>query len=118
MINCKVIGNHIYYQDRLFAPLDDKLWTQILYQTHSSGPAGHPGHVKTLDLIAHDYWWPRMSRDVEEYIKACELCIQTKAPHVVPPGFLQPLPVPFRAWSDISVDYITPLPVCKRNGRQ
>ncbi len=33
-----------------------------------------------------------------------------------PARFLQPLPVPFRAWSDISVDYITPLPECKRNG--
>ena len=118
MIDCKVIGNHIYYWDRLFAPLDDELQTQILYQTHSSGPAGHPGCVKTLDLIARDYWWPHMSRDIEEYVKACELCIQTKAPHIAPPGFLQPLPVPFHAWSDISVDYITPLPVCEHDGRQ
>ena len=31
MIDCKVIGNHIYYWDRLFAPPDDELWTQILY---------------------------------------------------------------------------------------
>jgi len=58
-----------------------------------------------------------MSRDIEEYVKACELCVRTKAPRVAPPGFLQPLPVPFRAWSDISINYITPLPVCKRDNR-
>jgi RNase H-like domain found in reverse transcriptase/Reverse transcriptase (RNA-dependent DNA polymerase)/Integrase zinc binding domain len=118
IIDCKVMENRIYYRDKLFAPPDDELRTQILYRTHSSGPAGHPGRVKTLDLIARDYWWPRMSKDVEEYVKACELCVRIKASRVAPPGFLQPLPVPFRAWSDISVDYITPLPVCERDSRR
>jgi hypothetical protein len=118
MVDCKVVGNRIYYRDRLFAPPDDELRTQILYRTHSSGPAGHPGRIKTLELITRDYWWPRMSRDVEEYVKACELCVRTKAPRTAPQGFLQPLPIPFRAWSDLSIDYITPLPVCERDGRQ
>lgn len=118
MIDCKIIGNRIYYRDRLFAPPDDELRTQILYRTHSSGPAGHPGRIKTLDLITRDYWWPRMSREIEEYVRACELCVRTKASRIAPPGFLQPLPVPFRAWSDISVDYITPLPVSEDNGRK
>jgi hypothetical protein len=118
MVDCKIVGNRVYYRDRLFAPPDDELRTQILYRTHSSGPAGHPGRVKTLDLITRDYWWPRMSRDVEEYVKACELCVRTKSHRTAPPGFLQPLPVPFRAWSDISIDYITPLPDCERDGRK
>ena len=51
-----------------------------------------------------------MSRDVEAYVRACELCVRSKASRLAPQGFLQPLPLPFRAWSDISVDYITPLP--------
>ena len=38
-------------------------------------------------------------------------------PRLAPPGFLQPLPIPFRVWSDISVDYITPLPKCEFQGR-
>jgi hypothetical protein len=84
MIDCKVIGNRIYYRDRLFAPPDDELRTQILYRTHSSGSAGHPGRIKTLELITRDYWWLRMSRDVEEYVKACELCIRTKVPRTAP----------------------------------
>jgi transposase InsO family protein len=57
-----------------------------------------------------------MSKDVEYYVRACELCTRTKSPRSAPQGFLQPLPVPFRAWSDISVNYITPLPVCERQG--
>jgi hypothetical protein len=116
MVDCKLTGGRIYYQDCLFAPPDNELCTQILYRTHSTGPAGHPGHVKTLNLITWSYWWPRISRDVEEYVKACELYVRTKSSRSALPGFLQPLPVPFQAWSDISVDYITPLPTCERDG--
>jgi hypothetical protein len=116
MTDCNIHGGRIYYKDRLFAPPDDELRTQILYRAHSVGPAGHPGRVKTLELVTRDYWWPRISRDVEEYVKACELCVRTKSSRLAPQGFLQPLPVPFRAWSDISVDYITPLPESKFHG--
>jgi len=118
IVDCKIVGNRVYYRNRLFAPSDDEFRTQILYRTHSSGPAGHPGRVKTLDLVARDYWWPRISKNVEIYVKACELCVRTKSPRSIPLKFFQPLPIPFRAWSDISVDYITPLPVCERDGRQ
>jgi transposase InsO family protein len=118
MTDFTVVNGKIYYRNRLYAPPDDELRTQILYRTHSTGPAGHPGRVKTIDLVSRTYWWPRMTRDIDEYVKACELCVRTKAPRSAPPGFLQPLPTPFRAWSDISVDYITPLPECERDGRK
>jgi hypothetical protein len=57
-----------------------------------------------------------MAKDVRTFVQACQLCTRTKASRSSPPGFLKPLPVPFQAWSDISIDYITPLPPCKRNG--
>ena len=117
-VDCRVMNGRIYYRDRLFVPPDDELRTQIIYRTHSTGPAGHPGRVKTVDLINRSYWWPRMSRNVATYVQACDMCFRTKASRSAPQGFLQPLPVPFRAWSDISVDYITPLPACERDGRQ
>jgi Integrase zinc binding domain len=116
MTDCKIVENKIYYRDKLFLPPDDELRTQVIYRTHSTGPASHPGRTKTLDLLSRSYWWPRMSLDVREYVRACELCVRTKSPRSLPQGFLQPLPVPFRAWSDISVDYITPLPTCERHG--
>jgi hypothetical protein len=118
MQDCQVHSNRVYYRDRLFLPPDDELKSQVIYRTHSTGPGGHPGRVKTLDLTTRSYWWPGMSQDIENYAKACELCKRTKASRSNPPGFLKPLPVPFRAWSDISVDYITPLPDCERFGRK
>ena len=117
MMDCKVVNGKIYFRDRLFIPQNDELRTQIIYRMHSTGPAGHPGRVKTIDLVSRAYWWPRLTRDVAEYVRACELCTRTKASRSAPPGFLQPLPVPFRSWSDISIDYITPLPDCTRGGQ-
>lgn len=116
MSDCKVVSNRIYFRDRLFLPPDDELRTQVLYRTHSSGPGGHPGRTKTLDLLTRTYWWPNMSKDAAEYVRACNLCMRVKPSRSSPQGYLQPLPIPYRAWSDISVDYITPLPECLRNG--
>jgi transposase InsO family protein len=117
MTDCKVHNRKLYYRDRLYAPPDDELRTQLIYRAHNTGPAGHPGRVKTLDLITRSWWWPNMSRDIEQYVKACNMCVRSKASRLAPQGFLQPLPLPYRAWSDISVDYITPLPKSTHYGR-
>jgi RNase H-like domain found in reverse transcriptase/Reverse transcriptase (RNA-dependent DNA polymerase)/Integrase zinc binding domain len=118
MSDCQLKDGRIYYRNRLFVPPDDELKVQILCRYHSSGLAGHPGKHKTIELITRDFWWPRLTRDVQAYVRACELCTRTKASRSSPAGFLQPLPMPFRAWSDISVDYITPLPDCERDNRK
>ncbi|KAK9416117.1 putative Reverse transcriptase [Seiridium unicorne] len=114
--DCKAIGGRIYVLDRLFIPPDEELRLQVLHRSHSLGPAGHPGRYKTYDLLRRTYFWPRLSRDVAAFVKGCHMCQRTKTSRVAPPGFLSPLPVPFRPWSDLSVDYVGPLPDCERNG--
>lgn len=90
MQDCVVRGNRIYYRERLFLPPTDEAKIQVIYRTHSSGPGGHPGRVKTLDLITRTYWWPKMSRDVQTYVKGCDLCVRTKAARSAPPGSYNP----------------------------
>jgi hypothetical protein len=58
-----------------------------------------------------------MTSLVRSFTKGCLLCDKSKTPRAKPAGFLKPLPLPFRAWEDISIDYISPLPPCKRFGR-
>jgi hypothetical protein len=43
-------------------------------------------------------------------------CKRVKASRFAPPGYLRFLSVLFQAWQNISVDYITLLPIYKRNG--
>ncbi|RAL60329.1 hypothetical protein DID88_000105 [Monilinia fructigena] len=63
MQDCYVANNRIYYRERLWIPPDDELKVQIIYRMHSSGPAGHPGRTKTIDLVSRTYWWPQMHQE-------------------------------------------------------
>ena len=107
----------IYFRDRLYVPPIDELRLQAMSRTHSAAPGGHPGRFKTLELMRRSYWWPNLSRDVAAFVKGCHLCARTKSSRTAPPGFLDPLPVPFKPWSDISVDLVGPLPECQRHGQ-
>jgi Integrase zinc binding domain len=41
--------------------------------------AGHPGILKTLQLVAKDYWWPQMRDFINNYVKGCATCQSTKS---------------------------------------
>ncbi len=59
--------------------LDNKdLCCRIMLLYHDSQVAGHPGHVKTLELISHNYWWPQMAWHVGLYTRTCETCLRNK----------------------------------------
>lgn len=56
-----------------------------------------------------------MHRDVKEFVSSCSVCAQNKGSHQPPSGLLQPLPVPGRPWSHISLDFVTGLPPSEGN---
>ncbi len=41
---------------------------------------GHLGRDKTLNLVRARFFWPGMSKDVEEWIRNCDRCIRRKTP--------------------------------------
>lgn len=116
---CRVVANRAYFRNRLILPPDDQeIQLQVLHRTHNSAPAGHPGRVRTIDLLNRTYWWPNMTLAARNFCKGCLMCEKTKTPRVAPPGFLKPLPLPLSPWRDVSIDYITPLPPsCFLNGK-
>ena len=65
----------------------------------------HPGRNKTCKLINARYYWSNLSKDVARYIRNCHICRRTLAPRDLPPGQLQPLPIPERPWQHISMDF-------------
>ncbi|KAL0146463.1 hypothetical protein M9458_058231 [Cirrhinus mrigala] len=72
--------------------------------------AGHPGISRTLQLTKNSFWWPTMTKDITMFVKSCQVCAQSKTPKELPSGLLQPLPIPQRPWSHLSIDFITDLP--------
>ncbi len=62
----------------LFVP--NPLHSEVLQWAHASLPSGHPGTMKTCKLIQRKFWWPRLQRDVQEFVAACSVCAQNKEP--------------------------------------
>jgi len=54
-----------------------------------------------------------MDRTVQRYIQNCHICRRSKPSRETYNGLLQPLPIPQRLWQDISLDFVTGLPLCK-----
>ena len=45
----------LFYQGCCYIPDDKDLQLRIIRQHHDSSTGGHPGHLKTLELIKHSY---------------------------------------------------------------
>ena len=69
--------------------------------------AGHPGREKTLMLLARSYYWPKMEREVEAYVKSCMVYQLNKTEIRKEAGLLQPLLTPERPWQSTSMDFIS-----------
>ena len=77
---------------------------QLIRWAHTLPSSGHPG------VARGKYWWPTLARDIRFYVSSCAVCTQSKAPRQLPRGKLQPLPIPQRPWSHLSVDFLTDVP--------
>lgn len=60
-----------------------------------------------------EFHWAGMKGDIRQFIRECETCQRNKAENIFPSGLLQPLPIPTRVWTDISMDFIEGLPKSK-----
>ena len=97
--------------DRLCVPDGGGLRARILQECHDTPLGGHFGRHKTMALVRRLAYWPGLTRDVDAYVRSCEVCQRTKADHVGPRGLLHPLPLPSRRGGVIGVDWLVGLPM-------
>ena len=105
----------LYFNKKLYVPNSNNLKNLILDEFHTSHYTGHPGYQKMVTALRKDYFWPRMKKQVIEYLARCLECQHIKAEHQHPAGLLQPLPIPEWKWETISMDFITGLPQTRKN---
>ncbi len=76
----------LHYQGLPYVP---KVIRSELISRHYDDPlAGHFGIEKTRELIARKYYWPTLRRDVEAYIKGCDVYLALKIVRNKPYGDL------------------------------
>ncbi len=110
----KMDGGLIWYDGRIYVPRDHALRGEIIAQSHDHITVGHPGIEKTKELVLREFWWPKMKKDIETYVRACETCQRTKSSNQAKAAPLHPNEIPSCPWTHISVDMVTGLP--KSNG--
>ncbi|KAK3531056.1 hypothetical protein QTP70_008759 [Hemibagrus guttatus] len=77
---------------------------------HEAPSSGHPGTRRSAQLVSQWFWWPSLGSDVEDFVRQCATCAQARTSRQRPEGLLEPLPVPRRPWSYLSVDFLMDLP--------
>ncbi|KAG2938032.1 hypothetical protein PC115_g3917 [Phytophthora cactorum] len=113
-------NNLVWYQGstdeklRIVVPNILAVKHRIITEVHDSNYGGHPGSDRTYLKLRPDWYWPRMARSIKKYIADCEDCRRNKPRHEKTPGQLEPLTIPNKCWSSISMDFITDLPSTKR----
>ena len=90
---------------------DAALKDKLIALWHSGSQGGHSGVEVTYRKLKQVLYWKSMFKDVAHFIAACDVCQRHKADNAAYPGLLQPLPVPYKIWTDISMDFIEGLPV-------
>jgi hypothetical protein len=100
----------LMYRGRIYVPNSKELKILILREMHNVPYAGHPGYQKTIVAVKSQYYWPRMKKEVVDFIAKCLEYQKVKVEHRDPAGFLQPLPIPKWKWEVVTMDFITKLP--------
>ena len=95
------VGNCVLLQE---------LRRKILQRYHDSIPLGHPGQLRTQEIVQRDYWWPGMHTFIKNYVEGCAVCQQHKINRHLSNPALQPVKSEnTRPFSLISMDFITDL---------
>jgi len=100
----------LYYKNRLYIPHDESLQTKIAQGCYDSVVAGHFAQEKTIELVTRDFYWKGLAEWIRDYVRSCDKCQHSKSLRHAKYGLLQPLEVPYAAWSSIATDFITQLP--------
>ena len=91
--------------------VSEGLYLSVIREVHYQIASGHPGHQKTICLLACNYYWPKMKDIVHRYIRNCHTCRRAQAPRDQYNGISKTLPIPTRSWTDVTLDFVTGLPL-------
>jgi len=64
----------LMFRDRVCVPNVHELKKRIFDEGHKSTLSIHPGATKTYQDVKKLFWWPRMKKDIAEFVYACLVC--------------------------------------------
>lgn len=88
----------IYKSQRLYIP--KSMRKQMLILLHE----GHFGIQKTLNRAATILYWPGISKDIEDMVKTCDVCIRHRRGQQKEPMISHEIPA--RPWQEVGIDFL------------
>src|SRR6202165_5370077 len=107
----------LMYQDpngrkRLCIP--SSMTKEIFGECHDSPlESAHAGFEKTYARLAESFYWPGMTEQIRKLIGSCDICQKIKHRRHAGYGLLQPIPIPNKPFSVVTMDFIGELPNSK-----
>ena len=119
--NVKVLRNEEWRKEdglmlkegKVYMPKDKELRAEIIQLHHNTPVGGHGGQWKTVELVTRNFWWPRVTVEVKQYVEGCDLCQRNKNRTEPPAGKLMPNEAPDKPWVHIMADFIVKLPLSR-----
>ena len=99
-------------EGRIYVP-EGELRGEIIRLHHNTPVEGHGKRWKMAELVARNYWWPGLTKEVGKYVERCDTCQRHKNQSKAPAGKLMPNTIPEKLWSHILADFITKLPLAQ-----
>jgi len=59
-------------------PKDEELRVEIIWLHHDVLVAKHGERWKIIELVTRNYWLPKVTRDMGEYVDGCNICQRIK----------------------------------------
>lgn len=82
----------------------------VMYDGHADPSAAHLGVKKTIARISERYYWPKMSRDIEKFVRSCIVCHMSKSKNgVKKQGLHGKYKFAEHPYQMISMDFVGPL---------
>ena len=95
-----IVDDCILWGSRVVVPPQGR--QAVLNELHDT----HPGCSKMKSLARSYVWWPKMDSDIENLVKQCQVCQESRpSPPAAP---LHPWEWPSKPWSRIHLDFAGP----------
>ena len=98
---------------RAVIPDDTAMKNFVVTELHDIPYSLHPGIQRTIQKVRRHFFWKGMTGNIREYVEACPVCQTEKTDHTLSRGTLQSTAIPEKKWYEVSLDFITDLPVTR-----
>ena len=100
---------------RIVVPEDKEIKEHIIEELHSTPYSAHPGIQRTIGRVRKSFYWKGMLGDVRQLVENFPVCQMEKSDYQLTKGNLTSTQIPEEKWEEISIDFITDLPMSAGN---